>query len=199
MLFRGFSELVQQFWERYPRIELRLREMNSSDQLQLLRAGELDAAFVNNCAAPAGFAAIAVSTERFMACVHAGHPLARRRSIPVRALAKEPFVLFKRGASSPYHDYIMTLCSQAGFQPRVRVEAMQLTSVAAFVAGGAGVAILPESIAAMQLDGARFVRLDAVQPVTSAFLVWDQNSAPPTIEALIRCVQEDGQPGSLGR
>lgn len=188
MLFRGFAEMVQRFWERYPRIELRLQEMNSSDQLRLLGEGQLDAAFVNDCAAPAGFAALPVATERFMACVPASSVLARRKSIAVKDLANEPFVLFRRGASTPYHNYIMTLCSGAGFQPRVKIEAMQLTSVAAFVASGAGVAILPESIAAMRLEGARFVPLKSVQPVRCAYLIWDELRAPPSIDALISCM-----------
>jgi DNA-binding transcriptional LysR family regulator len=197
MLFRGFADMVQRFWKQYPDIDLVLHELSSGEQLEMLREGRLDAAFVNNCAAPAGFAAKPIVSERFKACVHSTSPLARSKSIPIRALADEPFVMFRRGASTPYHDYIMTLCQGAGFQPRIRLEAMQLTSVAAFVAGGAGVSILPESIAALRLAGAAFVPLEGVEPVTSAFLVWSPERSPPGLEALVNCVAEVGTQGPM--
>lgn len=188
MLLRGFAAIVQRFWASYPRINLQLHEMSSSKQIEQLREGHLDAAFINHCTAPTEFAAMPVYSERFVACVPADSPLAKRKSLPVRALAGQPFIMFQRGASSPYYDYILGLCTQAGFEPSVRMEAMQLTSVAAFVAGGAGVAILPECIAHMAMSGARFVPLAGVPAVPSAFLVWNKDSAPLGFKALIECV-----------
>lgn len=189
MLYRGLAEMVAGFWSTYPMIDLKLREMSSLEQLELLAAGELDAGFINDCAAPTRFEGIAICQEHFVACLPHSHRLARRKSIELAELAEEPFVMFTRAMSRPYYDYIIGLCADAGFRPRTRLEAAQLTSVAGFVAHQAGVAILPEAISRVGTPGVKFIRLKQSVAVPCAFFVWDAHRTPPGIEAFVACVK----------
>src|SRR6266850_1969579 len=77
-------------------VRVRMREIFPPDHVEALRAGTIDVAFVREPDSVDGIAALPVLVEPFVAAVPAAHPLAARRSIAVRALRDEPFVLFPR-------------------------------------------------------------------------------------------------------
>jgi DNA-binding transcriptional LysR family regulator len=57
LLFRGFDVILKRFKEAFPAVELSVREISSQVQLELLRAGRLDAAFNNSPVPPPGYPA----------------------------------------------------------------------------------------------------------------------------------------------
>jgi DNA-binding transcriptional LysR family regulator len=70
------------------------------------------------------------------------HPLARRRKVPVTALADEPWVV----TIGP-DDYVRTttidLCRRAGFSPRIAAESDEFPVTQGYVAAGLGVSLVP--------------------------------------------------------
>jgi DNA-binding transcriptional LysR family regulator len=64
----------------------------------------------------------------------------------VRHLADEPFVLFHRAGPPELLDGIVTLCSRAGFTPRVVNEADMMQTVLTLVEAGEGVALVPACV-----------------------------------------------------
>ena len=179
------------------RLQLALRELNSGEQVEALRAGRLDAGFIHAPTLPAGLDGIAWLTEPFVCCLPQGHPQAQRRRADLAALAGEPLVLFAREASPEYHDRIVSLCAESGFTPEQRHEVRHWLTVLAFVAAGMGVALVPASLARSGMSGLRFVALGnrRVQSVTR--MVWAPERATPALRSLagllgtISAVKED--------
>lgn len=73
--------------------------------------------------------------------VPAVHPLAEERSVVLESAAREPWVLGAVGGSS--QRIIEVACSAAGFSPEVAHHAVDWSAVAALVAEGLGVALVP--------------------------------------------------------
>ncbi|GAB3195932.1 LysR substrate-binding domain-containing protein [Nocardioides hungaricus] len=104
-------------------------------------------------------------SERLVAVLPAGHRLARRRRIPLSALAGEAFVMHPSGHRSSIHDQILAACAAAGFTPDPVVEVGETATLVVFVAAGLGVALVPEPVRSLGLDGVAYVALTAAPTV----------------------------------
>lgn len=157
MLYRGLPQMLRRFQADHPRLQLTLREQSSSEQIVELQHARLDAGFAHVSHAPQGLAQWLVSSQPFVACVPATHALARRRSLPLSALAGEPLALVSRSVSPDYHARIVNACQGAGFMPQPLHELQHWLSVVSLVAQGLAVALVPEALQRAGLHGAAFV------------------------------------------
>lgn len=195
LLFRGLADIFTGFRNSFPEIELSMRELTTRTQLELLRDGRIDAAFVASPLPPAGLASFALFEDRFVACLSERHPLAHKRQLDVRQLRDELFVMLARDVSPAYYDHIMGICAEAGFQPSTRIAAAQSTSIVALVAAGQGVSLMPESVSKAGIRGAVFVPLRGVGRQPSSFMAWNPQRDVPGLKSLIEVVKQV-KPGS---
>lgn len=81
-------------------------------------------------------------TEPYVAVVPADHPLAAAGTVPLAALAEEPWVDndVARGAC---RRQLLTACAAAGFAPGFHIETQDYPTAIAFVAAGAGITVVP--------------------------------------------------------
>lgn len=189
LLFRGLAPLLKSFRDSFPQIELSVRELTSQVQVDMLRTGRLDAAFVSTPVPPAGLASFVLFEERFVACLPERHPLAGKRQVDVRQLRDEEFVMLSRDASPAYYDHIVAIGAAAGFQPNVSMVAAHVPSVVALVASGIGVSLMPESVGKLGIPGAVFVPLRGVGRAATAFMAWNPQRDVPGLQSLIDTVQ----------
>lgn len=176
MLYRGLPQMVQPFQAAHPRLRLELRELSSAEQLVELRQDRLDAGFAHTPDVPAGLSHILVASQPLVACVPHTHALAQRPhpQAPVRLaeLGSEPLALVSRTVSPDYHDRILALCEQAGWQPQVRHELRHWLSVVSVVSQGMGVALVPEALGRSGLVGAAFAPLAHATPPYETHCLW---------------------------
>src|SRR5688572_15538304 len=151
-VFRAFREMS-------PLVSLVLEESGSSELVQGLHNEEIDAAFIRSPVADVvGLTVRPLLEEPMLVAVPSGHPLAkgvnsRTAPLPLAALAKETFILYKRPGGPGLYDTIITACRGAGFSPRVGQEAPRIISTLNLVAAGLGVSIVPASLRRLQMDG----------------------------------------------
>lgn len=98
-------------------------------------------------------------TERLVAVLPSNHSLAGRRRISLSALAGEPFVMHPSGHRSSVHDRVLGACADAGFSPASVLEVGETATLVVFVAAGLGVALVPEPVRSLGLDGVAYVAL----------------------------------------
>jgi DNA-binding transcriptional LysR family regulator len=141
--------ILRTFHQKYPEVELSLTEGDTTQLLKLLTENKLDAAFVRpGRRNPEGVHVHRFKDEAMMAALPSGHPLAKKRTIRLCALAKEPFVIFPRRAGVSLFDDVTAAFRRSGFDPIIGHEAPQISSVANLVSAELGVSIVPASIAA---------------------------------------------------
>jgi len=190
MLVRGLGQAVLRFARDFPDVELVLSETPSSQQVARIASGHLDAGFLNAQVPPSGLESLVFCEEVFEACLPETHSLSGAESIDLAQLAQESFLVFGREMSDAYYDYIFSLCSDAGFRPRIVQHAGQLSSVVGMVASGMGVALLPRSLRNIGFPGARFIPILGCAPHPSAYLCWHPNRIEPGLPALIGTVRD---------
>jgi DNA-binding transcriptional LysR family regulator len=176
--------VVARVGARHPRSTFRIIEADPEVCFALLDADEADVAVV------VATASLPPSTDPRYEQRHLlddpldvllplSHPLAGRRSVPLRALADERWVLDRPGR--PHHQLVLTACAEAGFVPTVAHEASEWDTGAALVAAGLAVALVP-----------RLARVPGGEELTRVRLEGDPSPARHVLTAVRR--GSSGQP-----
>ncbi len=88
MLYRGLPRAVERFEADHPAVEIILREMNTGEQVQAIQRQQIDLGCAYWGTFPADVVSTPIFSEPFVACLPAGHALARRKSLGLDALAQ---------------------------------------------------------------------------------------------------------------
>ena len=188
--YSGLTELLRAFRTRFPSVEISLRELPPADQIDGLKAGSLDVGFVRTALDDPTLAAELVRRESLMVVLPDDHRLTKQRTIPLQALAEEPFVMFPRARGPAFFDQLMALCGGAGFTPRIVQEAAQLDLVS-LVAAGFGISIMPSSMRNFRRPGLAF-RPIVGAPQVELLIVWRQQNLSPALHNFVALVRELG-------
>jgi DNA-binding transcriptional LysR family regulator len=113
-------------------------------QLQALRKGQIDVAFLIRPEPVLGIAQEWVSRASLRVVLPASHALAKREAIPMAALAGETWVWYPRSSFPRLYDDAMALCQQAGFHPRIEHIVTQTQAIVNLVAAQAGISLVSQ-------------------------------------------------------
>lgn len=148
----GFTGTVQdlipglrQYRELYPQVGIILHQMNSTAQIEALQDHKIDVGLI---AIPLHSNKIEVRPMKethFMAALPEKHPLAIKSPLYLSDMADETFIITPKSAGALYYEMVMGVFQNADFTPNIAVQASDLQTVLALVAGGMGVALTPTS------------------------------------------------------
>jgi LysR family transcriptional regulator, transcription activator of glutamate synthase operon len=195
------SRLVAAFHDRYPGVDLTMRERPSNELSAMLRRDEIDFAFlsVTERIARPGLEFRRLIEEEVLVVLPAGHELAGRASVRLADLAGETFVSFLDGAR--LRELLVTAARDAGFEPHVAFESDQVRRIRDMVGHGLGVTILPRSDVSSE-DDARLAVVRLVDPTLrrDVTLGWRaERRLAPAARAFLEMALEVGSEPSRGR
>lgn len=193
MLYRGLPALLRALRAELPDVELVLTELNSHDQIEAVRRGELDLGFIHANPVPDSVQARDLMAEPFMVCLPQAHPLAGGQSLQLPDLAGDDFVFFARAASPSYYETVLSLCVSAGFMPVIRHEVRHWLSVASLVSQGLGVSIVPACLSRSGLAGTRFIAFEHLARSVSQ-AIWPAAARSPLQEKAVALVARQFPP-----
>lgn len=148
-----------------PGLDVELREMISSEQIDALVAGHLDAGLMRLRPRHPHLVTAARMADPFcLAMPGSPIPGSRHHRVELRSMAERDFIAFTRHRGPAYFDQAIHLCAKAGFSPRIRYEASTVHGVLDLVRGGLGVALVPTSCAVMGIQDIAFRMLDTTVP-----------------------------------
>ncbi len=182
--------LVREHRKRFPDVDVLLREMSTPAQVHALRSGEIDVGLLRLPADMTALVEHRVREDRMALMIPERHPLARRRRIPLRALALEPLIIFPSAPRPSWADTVIAACRQAGFEPIVAQEAMESATVVSFVAAGVGIAIVPEGLKVLARDGVAYRLVAPPAPVTHLAVVHRAGELAPAVVSFLGVVRE---------
>jgi DNA-binding transcriptional LysR family regulator len=166
--------IIRAYREAFPLVALRLEEGGTIELIDDLRDGRIDVAFVRTAIADQeGLMVSPLLKEAMVLALPRGHRLARRanKAVPLKALAEETFIVYRRPNGPGLYDAILSACTAAGFSPRVGQEAPRIVATLNLVAAGLGISLVPESLQRMRMDGVVFRRIGgAAQPAAPLYL-----------------------------
>jgi len=145
---------IGSYRRRYPKVELRLRELVTSAQIAALLDGTIDLAFLRDGDPTEGIQMNTLFQERYVAVLPVAHALARKRLLRVGDLQAEPFILFPRRMGPLAFDRTIACCESDGFRPNIVQDAPQWPTLVRLVAAGLGVSLAPACVATLAIPGA---------------------------------------------
>mgnify|MGYP001823345629 CR=1 FL=1 len=150
---------IRRFRLEHPFIDLELIEMIPSRQIEALGDGTIDAGLMRPPVADQHLHLETVLEEPLVVAMPNDHRKAMQKSVDLKTLAEESFVLFPRRHGPGIHDVILVACREAGFSPHVSYEPNEMQTILAYVAAGLGMSLVPQSISGFHSDSIAYVPL----------------------------------------
>jgi DNA-binding transcriptional LysR family regulator len=156
-------------------------------QCEGLRTGALDLGVLRPPAVGEDIEMVTLEAESLLVAVSADHRLAVEPVVSLADLRSEPFVSYA-SRDSAVNDAVLRSCRRAGFVPRREHLAPGTAVLLALVAAGLGVAVVPESVRALPLDGVVFRDLVDAGTVELA-LAWRRGADNPVVDTVVEVLR----------
>jgi LysR family hydrogen peroxide-inducible transcriptional activator len=130
------------FSRQYPEASITVVEDVTVHLMDQLRAGLIDLAIIALPARGHDLDSFPLLTERLFAILPKGHRLARRRTLRMKELREEPFLLLRDDHC--FRDTSIEVCKRARLNPQIVFESGQFSSIVGMVGAGMGISIVPE-------------------------------------------------------
>jgi DNA-binding transcriptional LysR family regulator len=137
---------IRKLSESYPGISVRVYDGVASTVAAMVKTGQVDFGITSQTYGDRELSSQVLIMDRLCAVVSAAHPLAKKRSMSLRELAKHPLILMVKDSSS--RQIVDLAFDREGLVSNVAYEATYGTTVAGMAHAGLGVGVLPESMAA---------------------------------------------------
>ncbi|CAI7979087.1 LysR family transcriptional regulator, benzoate and cis,cis-muconate-responsive activator of ben and cat genes [Frankia sp. Hr75.2] len=162
-------DLSRQLSAELPGVDFSFRgEMLAPDQVEALRAGEIDVALLRPPVADVSVTMTILRHDRLVVAIPHDHPLARAARVRPMDLRGADLIVHSAERRSVMYSVVLRLCHNAGIEPRIRHEVGETSTLITLVAGGLGLAVVPEPVTALALDGVTYRPL--TQPAASVEL-----------------------------
>jgi LysR family transcriptional regulator, hydrogen peroxide-inducible genes activator len=163
-------QYVAAFSKKYPEARLRIAEETTPVLIEELRNLSIDVAILSLPLRHKEFEIFPLRTEPLYAVLPKEHPKASARSVALKDLRGEQFVMLRDGHC--FRDLSLTACTRAKLNPRIAFESGQFSSLLGMVAAGVGISLVPE-MAIDRSTRCSYVRLSdprAMRTVVAAVL-----------------------------
>jgi DNA-binding transcriptional LysR family regulator len=177
--------MLRRFQELHPQVELVLRELSWVDQKEALRERRIHVGIARIPTPEEGLVLETVAREPLIVAAPTTSRVAQLAdsddSIDIGALAGEPFLLFPRHTESGYAQYLVQVCEEAGFRPRVVQEVGELQTAVSLVAAGIGVTLVPAPVRDLRREGVRYLSLREPAPTIALTLAYRADETSPLL------------------
>ncbi|UTW10522.1 LysR family transcriptional regulator [Marinobacterium rhizophilum] len=177
--------ILDGFHRCYPDISTELIYGSTQQQLDKLKEGAIDFAFVTGPLLEPDLDRTVVQRDRYVAVLPKHHPLAEQPEVELADLAREPFVLGSMSGWSHYRRQLDALCIQAGFLPSVAQEAYNSEGVFGFVAANIGVTVHLQSAGSFNRQGVVLRPLKGVTARVCTEAAWLKAEVAPVQQKFV--------------
>lgn len=184
------GRLLHAYRQQFPRVRVHLEERTPERIWEMVAKGQLMAALTRPVPSHValGLRTVELRQEKLGVALRPDHPLASRKSLPWKLLAREPLIVLARREGASLHDAILAACRTAGFIPRLGHTPSLIGTVLIYTEAGAGMGIVTDSV--MLPDSSlKFIPLTPARTVPLV-LVWQEDQDPPPIRRLREMLME---------
>lgn len=178
-------KILTAFRKSYPHITVQLKEESSPGLARNLEQGEVELAILDEAGLNATLDRQTILTEELLLALPAKHRLAGKKSLSLKQVAEEPFILMKTGHG--FRQITLDFYRKAGLEPKVVFESGGIETVQALVAAGLGISLVPQMVA--KFPGVSYASVSQPHAARTLSLAW-RKKAPlsPAAEALKKII-----------
>jgi DNA-binding transcriptional LysR family regulator len=180
--------LLQAFREDYPDVKLVLSGDTTSQQMAALLGGTTDVGIVVPPLHDAEDLRVeSLCEQELMLAVPRTHPVSNRRRVQLRDLGGEAFVGFPFKEGPGFESVVVAACQDSGFIPNFVQVASQMQTILALVAGGIGIALVPQAMQSVLMENVAYLQVRRRNaPVKySLGLAFRPSNTNPTLGAFV--------------
>jgi DNA-binding transcriptional LysR family regulator len=172
--------LVSLAMAEIPDVDLLLREMTTTVQMEALAAGRLDAGLIRLPVDRRGIELACVMRESLVLAAPENHPLAVSNTPGIRDLDNEPLIMYSPTEGRYFYDLTSSLFHAAEIAPVYVQHLSQVHTIMALVSAGMGLALVPESASSLRVGGVVLRELrPALKAMAELHLVWRRGHDNP--------------------
>ncbi len=186
--FELVPRVVVRLRQQVPSVELTLRDMSTSEQVEALRTEKIDLGFVR---LPVGdeLQTRRVVEDRLMLVSSLADRLPANLSL--RNCRDRPFILISTDRSPTFHGHAIKLCAKYGFHPRIVQEVPEVTTALALVQAGSGLTFIPQSFGTTNFVGVRFHLLKDLEARWEVGAAWRKGDTNPLLHHFLTLLKSE--------
>ena len=181
------SKITFDYRKTNPDIELHLHELDITQQVDDVAHGRIDVGFIRPPVRqwPDGMTSLTLSREPIIIALPKGHPLSRRRTVALAALANESFITtyFEEGVG--FHAQVAAMCRAGDLAPRIAQRGRQFAAITSLVGAGLGVAFVPDSLRNLRVPNVVYRPLDGAKGTTDLAIIFRKFEQAPAVISFI--------------
>lgn len=179
-----FAGLIAEFQRLYPGIEVQLVEGTSTELISAMDEHRADLCIISR--RPGKYDWIQLKQDELLACLPEKHPLAKRKSFPIKAFATEDFIELYPGKETDNSQMLM----KNGIAPHVKYSTSDNYAAYAMVAAGLGITCTNAIIGESFKDGVRYLPLSPKQPVEIGIAIPKKKELSPAAKRFAEFARE---------
>jgi LysR family transcriptional regulator, benzoate and cis,cis-muconate-responsive activator of ben and cat genes len=183
---------LRAFQGELPNVRVKLHDFSTEEMIRGLREGKLHIAFLvrPTAAMLRGLHFEPIMRDSICLAVAPKHPLARRRTVALAEVVREPLVIYSRADYPEAHEEFAAMFAHVKGKPHIAEEHDGVASLIAGVESGAGVALVPESIACIAGPRLKLVRVLPAPPPLIIGAAWSKDGLTPAAQRFLKCAKE---------
>jgi DNA-binding transcriptional LysR family regulator len=174
-LYHLFPEILKEYTERFPQVELTILDRSQQTVIELVKSGDIDFGLVLESEVPGDLTLIRWKRVETVLMIPPGHPLAEANRLTLKKLAKYPLILPPKDLRFTCRRMLEERFQKLGLDYQIVMESSNVELTSRYVEMGLGV-----SFATVVMD------LPALKERKLEFLPMDQLFKPDYIAAVMR-------------
>lgn len=185
------QKMLSDYSAKFPGVSVRLHELESPIQAQMLEEGKLDCCIVRSAVGdPFAYEKFTLLKEPVIVALAANHKLAKKKQLSAKELAAEKFI-----APQFYHQFgfvkhLLAIGAAGGFTPAVIQHASDFITALTLAASGQGVAVVPESLQVMQLPNLVYKKLTDCDEKTELYMLFRRHESSAFVLSLMEMAKK---------
>lgn len=177
--------LLLKLKDRFPKIKTSLAELANLNQVDAVLRDELDMGFVRLARVPADLQMKTVYEDTFSLVLPESYPMLTRDYNGMERFSEDDFILFSQEYSPYYYETIMSICSDAGFVPKVSHKSVHAQTIFKLVENNLGIAIIPTALQYGFQMKVKFIELKNISQRAILSVIWKRENRNPVLKNCI--------------
>jgi LysR family transcriptional regulator, benzoate and cis,cis-muconate-responsive activator of ben and cat genes len=193
------GRLLREFHQRFPRVSIILEERTPERVWEMVARGRLSLGLTRPVLAvpSTNLRTLLLRKEPLCGVFPNTDPRAKKKSVPWTDLRQDPLIVLARREGVGLHEEILAACRRARISPRLAHTPSVITTILSYVEAGAGIGVIPESVAMLGSGVPLTFRPLTPQQCVDLVMVWKEDDLSPPLLAFRTLVTEWRQAGKL--
>jgi len=191
-LFIGLPEIIYQYKLAMPGMQVMVRELTTTDQESALRSGDIDVGICHPPLEDSTLQCAKVAEIPFDIVMNKDNVLVKKRSLRLKDLFNERFIVFSRTIAPNMYDHVIALCREEGFSPKVILEASPAQSIVGLAACGVGIGLIASQLQHFPQPFVVFKKLTGPAPKLTLGAAYSTAVPSLTVQKFVEIAQRVG-------